>query len=87
MIVPGEIPHLVQFAQSSLVSGEIVTKHKHIDLYEIFFVESGSGIIRIDGKEHVIEKGTCITVEPNEYHEVENTGKTALKLTYFAVLV
>src|SRR5438105_1886296 len=87
LIAPGEIPHLIQFAQATLIPGEIVAKHKHTDLYEIFFVESGSGLIRINEKEIAISTGTCITVEPKEDHEVKNTGKEALILTYFSVLV
>lgn len=87
LIAPGEVPHLIQFAQATLIPGEIVPGHKHTDLYEVFFVESGNGIMRIDGNEHAIEEGTCITIEPNEHHEVENTGKEPLTLTYFAILV
>ena len=87
LIAPGEIPHLVQFAQTTLIPGEVVARHKHTDLYEIFFVESGSGVIRINEKENALGKGICITVEPDEQHEIENTGKTKLKLTYFAVKV
>lgn len=86
MIAPGDIPHLVQFAQATLIPGEVVAKHSHNDLYEIFFVESGSGVIRINEEEYTLMKGTCITVEPNEQHEIENTGKAKLKLTYFAVI-
>jgi len=85
MIAPGAVPHLVQFAQATFKPGEVATEHKHPDLYEIFLVESGSGIIRIDDKEQAIEKGMSITVEPNELHEVENTGDKALVLTYFSI--
>src|SRR5690242_16713787 len=74
MIVDGEVAHLAQFAQATFAPGEVAAEHKHADMFEIFFVESGSGMIRIDGIEHSIEKGMCITVEPNELHEVTNTG-------------
>src|SRR5258708_38991940 len=87
LISKGEIDHLVQFAQVTIKAGDVVTEHKHFDLYEIFFVESGNGVIRVNGKEYTIEKGMCISIEPNEYHEVINTGRKVLKLTYFAILV
>ena len=87
MIAPGEIQHLLQFAQATIEPGEIVAKHKHADLYEIFFVESGNGVIRINDTEHPIKRDMSITVEPDEYHEVENTGDKKLTLTYFAILV
>jgi mannose-6-phosphate isomerase-like protein (cupin superfamily) len=52
---------------------------------EVFFVESGSGIIRIDGQEYPLQPGTCIAVEPGEVHEIVNSGTTDLVLTYFGL--
>ncbi len=87
MIAPGEIPHLIQFAQAKFKPGEVVAEHKHDDLYEVFFVESGNGVLEINSKEYPIEKGMSITVEPGELHKVINTGDGALLLTYFEILV
>jgi len=87
MIAPGAIPHLVQFMQAIIKPGEVVSEHKHDDLYEIFFVEEGIGVIRIDGKKYKMEKGKCITVEPKEQHEVANMGEEELILTIFSIKV
>ena len=87
MIAPGEIPHLLQFAQATINPGDIVEEHKHDGLYEIFFVESGSGDFRVNRKEYIVEKGMSITFKPHELHEVENTGDEKLVLTYFSIII
>jgi mannose-6-phosphate isomerase-like protein (cupin superfamily) len=85
MIPPGKIPTLAQFSQVSFRPDEIATEHKHDDMYEVFFVENGVGAIKINGKQYPLEKGTCVTVEPRELHEVTNTGSEDLVLTYFGI--
>lgn len=85
MITKGEIPALIQFAQVAFASGETAPGHKHVDMYEVFFVESGEGVFTINGKIQTIQKGTCITIEPGELHELTNTGEIDLVLTYFGI--
>jgi mannose-6-phosphate isomerase-like protein (cupin superfamily) len=85
MIPQGVIPTLAQFSQVSFQPGEVATEHKHDDMYEIFLVESGSGVIKINEQQYPLEKGTCVTVEPGELHEVTNTGSEDLVLTYFGI--
>ncbi len=54
---------------------------------EVFFVESGSGVIRIDDQEYPLQPGTCIAVEPGEVHEITNNSSIDLVLTYFGLQV
>lgn len=54
---------------------------------EVFFVEAGSGVIHIDGKEYPLLPGNCVAIEPGEVHEVVNSGSTELVLTYFGLRV
>ena len=54
---------------------------------EVFLVEQGNGVIRINGQEYPVEAGMCITVEPGELHEVTNTGEEELVLTYFEIII
>lgn len=86
MVQKGEIPHLLQFSQVTFAPGEVVAAHTHADLYEVFFVEKGEGTYIVNGKSNVITKGTCITIEPGELHELVNTGTGELVLTYFNIL-
>ncbi len=85
MIGKDQINFLLQFAQVAFKPGEVASEHTHNDMYEVFLVESGSGIIRINDKKYPLEKGTCVTVEPGELHEVTNTGAEDLVLTYFEI--
>lgn len=83
----GDLPHLTNFSQSSFAPGQTSPAHAHQDMCEVFFVESGSGVIWIDGKEYPLIPGKCVAVEPGEVHEVVNNGSTELILTYFGLRV
>jgi mannose-6-phosphate isomerase-like protein (cupin superfamily) len=81
----GDIPHMTHFSIATVAKGKTTTAHSHADLYEAFYVASGSGSIRIDGKATPIESQTIVVVEPGETHEIANTGETDLTLIYFGI--
>ncbi len=83
----GDLPHLTNFSQSRFAPGQTAAAHAHQDMCEVFFVEAGSGIIRINDQEYPLTQGSCIAVEPSEVHEVINNGSTELILTYFGLRV
>ncbi|MBR8828970.1 MAG: cupin domain-containing protein [Gomphosphaeria aponina SAG 52.96 = DSM 107014] len=85
MLSPGELPHLTNFSQARFSPGQVAPGHFHDNMYEVFFVEAGEGIIRVDGQDYPVKKGSCIAVEPGEFHEVINSGDTDLILTYFGL--
>jgi len=82
----GTVPHVTTFAQSRFLPGQAATEHAHADMYEIFLVESGTGVVRIDGEEFPLEPGTCVVIEPGEWHSMACTGAEPLVLTYFGVV-
>ena len=83
----GELPHLTNFSQAHFAPGQISSGHSHSDMCEVFFVEAGAGIIRINEQEYSLYQGVCVAVEPGEIHEIVNTGSSELILTYFGLLV
>lgn len=85
MLSFGDLPHLTNFSQAVFAPGQIASNHCHEDMSEVFFVESGAGIICINSQNFKLERGTCIAVEVGEYHEITNTGNTDLVLTYFGI--
>jgi len=87
MLHKGDVPHLTTFAQATFAPGQITTLHSHADMSEIFFVESGSGKIIVDGTELDLTPGTCIVAEPGEQHQLINDGNMPLVLTYFGIKV
>lgn len=82
----GTVPHVTTFAQSRFLPGQAATEHVHADMYEIFLVESGTGVVRVDGEEYALEPGTCVVIEPGERHSMACTGEEPLVLTYFGVV-
>ncbi len=87
MLQMGDLPHLTNFSQARFTPGQVAAAHRHGDMCEVFFVESGEGTIRVDGIVHGLSPGVCIAVEVGEEHEVTNTGPTDLVLTYFGLRV
>lgn len=87
MLSLGELPHLTNFSQVIFSPGQVAEAHIHQDMCEFFFVESGRGIIRIDGKDYPLEQGSCVAVEAGEVHEVINDSLMDLVLTYFGLRV
>lgn len=87
MLRLGDLPHLTNFSQAKFPPGAVATAHSHQDMCEVFFIEEGEGIIRIDGKEYSLQTGTCVAVSPGEVHEIVNTGTNELIVTYFGLRV
>lgn len=87
MLRKGDLPHLTNFSQARFAPGQVAAAHAHLNMCEVFFVEAGAGVIRIDGEEYPLLPGNCVAVEPGEVHEVINNGATELVLTYFGLRV
>ncbi|MEO1373710.1 MAG: cupin domain-containing protein [Cyanobacteria bacterium J06635_10] len=83
----GDLPHLTNFSQARFAPGQLAAAHAHQDMCEVFFVESGSGLIRIDNQEYPLLPGSCVAVEVGEVHEIVNNGTDELVLTYFGLRV
>lgn len=87
MLRLGDLPHLTNFSQARFAPGQVAEAHSHHDMCEVFFVEAGVGTICIDGSDYPLTPGTCVAVEPDEVHEVRNSGTEELILTYFGLRV
>jgi quercetin dioxygenase-like cupin family protein len=85
ILYPGDAPHIKSVGQVHFKPGQIIPSHSHSDMHEIFMIHSGSGVIRINGCEHILSSGSCTVVQPNESHEVENTGLESMLLVYFQI--
>lgn len=83
----GDLPSLTNFSQARFTPGQVASAHAHLDMAEVFFVESGEGAIAINGVSYGLTPGVCVVAEPGEIHEVTNTGSVDLVLTYFGIRV
>jgi quercetin dioxygenase-like cupin family protein len=86
MLRNGDLPHLTNFSQATFAPGQTVTAHTHKDMAEVFLVESGEGVIIIDGQVRPLSAGVCAVVEAGETHELQNTGTRPMVVTYFGLL-
>ena len=85
MLRRGDVPHLTTFSRATLLPGQTAHEHEHRDMFEVFFVETGTGLMTINGLQHRLQGDVCITVEPMERHEITNDGTSELVLIYFGV--
>lgn len=65
--------------QQSLGPGSATPLHRH-DCEEVIVFTSGSGVMRHAGVETVCTAGTVLLCQPNELHQIVNTGSDALAL-------
>lgn len=85
LLVRGDLPHLTGFSRSRILPGQVARAHRHTGMFEVFFVESGEGRIKVNGLERDLSTGVCIVVEPGESHEITNNSASELVLMYFGV--
>jgi len=81
----GELGPITNLSRASFPPGEVANEHLHTDMAEVFIIESGKGEIAIDGEVYALAAGSCVVVDPNERHELRNTGPGELVVTYFGV--
>mmetsp|Transcript_44815 Transcript_44815/g.72987 ORF Transcript_44815/g.72987 Transcript_44815/m.72987 type:complete len:151 (-) Transcript_44815:65-517(-) len=87
MIKKGSVPHLTNFSQAKFKPRQRVEEHLHPDMFEVFFIESGEGLITVEGVEISVRPGSCIRVGAGEKHSVVNTSDSEdLVMTYFGIL-
>lgn len=81
-----KIPHLTNFSQAIFKTGQVAPVHSHSDMWEVFFVESGRGIIKVNDQEFLLEKGVYIVVNPHDNHEIINNSEEDLIINYFGII-
>ena len=59
LLKKGEVPHLTSFSQATFKPGQIASEHVHEDMYEVYLVQGGTGLIKVDGKVHQLKKATA----------------------------
>ena len=52
-------------------------RHRGADQW--LFVESGTGMAKINGKRTPLRSGSLVLIERGDMHEIRNTGRTPLK--------
>jgi mannose-6-phosphate isomerase-like protein (cupin superfamily) len=47
----GNVPHLTNSSRSRLAPGQTARAHAHADMHEVFYVEQGTGVMKINDEE------------------------------------
>ncbi len=81
----GDVPHVTNFSRSELTPGQRASSHAHDDMFEVFMVHSGVGMIKIEGASREFREGDCAVIEPGEEHEILNSSELPLVLIYFGI--
>jgi len=86
LISKGIIPGVTQLAKTVVPPGEVCGSHFHKDMWEIFLVDEGCGVMVVNEKEIKLKKGDCMIIEPYENHELINNSINPLKLMVFGCI-
>ena len=99
ILSPGEVPHLLGFAQAAIPRSGSVEWHVHESKYEIFTCIRGQGKFLVAAipdhnpetangtqiQETPLNPGVTVTVRPKYFHCILNTGAEDLMLSYFGI--
>ena len=78
-------PGLTNFSEAVFSPGQVAAGHLHEEMYEVFFVRRGRGMIVVDGVEHPLSTDGCVLIAPGEHHEISNPYTEELVLLYFGL--
>ena len=72
--------HNLQLVVMSINPGEEIGAEVHDDRDQFFRIESGEGVVSIDGVDHAVKDDDAIIVPQGARHNVKATGSAPLKL-------
>ena len=61
--------------------------HVHVDCEEIYYIQKGVGILKINLISYVVNEGDWIIIEQNEIHTLKNSSNALLRYISIRVLV
>ncbi|MBF0282027.1 MAG: cupin domain-containing protein [Zetaproteobacteria bacterium] len=83
MLRAGVLTSILQMARAVFPAGAEVAAHIHRDMDEVFWVESGLGVIEIEGERFPMQPQMMVAVAAGEAHAIVNDGDEPLVLLYF----
>ena len=67
-------------AEATVPVGGATAAHYHSATEELYYIVSGSGLMRIAEEERDVRRGDCIVIPPGAEHKLTNTGSEPLIL-------
>jgi mannose-6-phosphate isomerase-like protein (cupin superfamily) len=70
----------LSLAQATIAVGAATTEHLHRVSEELYLVTQGSGRLRLDGEERMLQAGDCALIPPGTRHKIFNVGDAPLQI-------
>jgi mannose-6-phosphate isomerase-like protein (cupin superfamily) len=71
----------------SIHPGQTVPAHTHQDEDQIYWVQSGSGFVELNGKRTDVSTGSAVMIPLGTEHLITNTGTDQLNYVFFVVFI
>ncbi len=65
-------------AQATLAPNQSTTRHFHPRAEEIYFIQSGTGTMEIEGAVREVKAGDAVAIPNGARHQIINTGQSEL---------
>lgn len=79
------IPKLMMFGKAIFKPGQKVGEHTHATMFEVYYILSGKASFTVNQEENIVEKDSCIVIEPGELHYQSNPFQEDVEWIYFGV--
>ncbi len=67
-------------AEATIAVGGATDEHYHRTSEELYFLQSGSGLLRVGDEHRDVEAGECVVIPPGAVHKLINTGDVPIRL-------
>lgn len=67
-------------AEATVPVGGATTAHYHRTTEELYYIVSGTGLMRVGEEERAVRRGDCVVIPPGAEHKLSNTGAEPLVL-------
>ena len=71
---------LQSLAQATLDPGQATQRHYHRRSEELYFLQSGSGRLRVGDEYRDVRAGECVVIPPGAIHKLTNCGEVPIRL-------
>lgn len=72
----------VSFLSESILPGDAILVHKHLNEVELIFLHKGSGLFTLGEKQYPVSEGAVIVVPKGVWHGLQNTGSENIEMRF-----
>ena len=72
----------MSFLSESILPGEGIPVHKHLNEDELIFIHKGSGLYTLGEKQYAVSEGAVVLVPKGVWHGLQNTGSVNIEMRF-----